>query len=508
MTNNHVIGSALSGQLSVAEFNFEEGETPVIVDLDPDRLFVTHRDLDYTVIGCDPDHVSHIEHIALLRTPFSVTRHERVNIIQHPRGRAKEVALHNNKVVRILRDVIRYSTDTEPGSSGSAVFNNDWELVALHHAGFVSGSTVENEGIRMASVVTDLIRQMRNEATASDGLAELLGTIQDTSPNLGFFDLHGADAGREVTVADFRGNADFADLGFWNIEHFNRNVSDTKITAVASVIARLSLDVLGLVEVQQEAMDRLVDALDRQGHAADFELLNVSGGQDLAVLYDPETTTVTQLPQIADRNQGALNARTSTGRTAFPRKPMFARCRVAHPDDANRFVEFITIVVHLKAFGDAQSRERRRLAGQMLAQVIADIDAHENLPVVLGGDFNDRVDTDVFQALIDAPDMLTTTADDAQAGGISYIGGRRSLIDHILVSGDLGLTHTAGDDTAIVRLDQSIGDFADQVSDHVPLVMRALFRGDPVDPGGAGDGERTRIDIPDGAASVVVSFEE
>lgn len=30
---------------------------------------------------------------------------------------------------------LRYSTNTEPGSSGSPCFSMDWDLVALHHFG-------------------------------------------------------------------------------------------------------------------------------------------------------------------------------------------------------------------------------------------------------------------------------------------------------------------------------------------------------------------------------------
>jgi V8-like Glu-specific endopeptidase len=30
---------------------------------------------------------------------------------------------------------VQYTTDTLPGSSGSPVFNDNWEVVALHHAG-------------------------------------------------------------------------------------------------------------------------------------------------------------------------------------------------------------------------------------------------------------------------------------------------------------------------------------------------------------------------------------
>lgn len=49
---------------------------------------------------------------------------EHLNIIQHPQGRRKEVALQKNTISNIYTNRIRYTTDTEPGSSGSSVFNN------------------------------------------------------------------------------------------------------------------------------------------------------------------------------------------------------------------------------------------------------------------------------------------------------------------------------------------------------------------------------------------------
>lgn len=57
----------------------------------------------------------------------------RVYIIQHPNGGQKQIGMHNNLVSHADDEVIRYLTDTLPGSSGSPVFNDWWEVVALHH---------------------------------------------------------------------------------------------------------------------------------------------------------------------------------------------------------------------------------------------------------------------------------------------------------------------------------------------------------------------------------------
>ncbi len=67
---------------------------------------MTNQPLDFTIIACHGRGLEDIDPIPLLRNPAVVSRHERLNIIQHPQGRQKEVALHDNKVSRIMDLVI------------------------------------------------------------------------------------------------------------------------------------------------------------------------------------------------------------------------------------------------------------------------------------------------------------------------------------------------------------------------------------------------------------------
>ncbi|OED50538.1 hypothetical protein AB838_01875 [Rhodobacteraceae bacterium (ex Bugula neritina AB1)] len=489
MTNNHVIASEEEARDAMAEFDFAEGSSSLMVALEPDRFFITSSDLDFTIVGCDPAVVTEIDPIGLLRSPATVTRNERVNIVQHPRGRRKEVALHDNKIKRVKDLVVWYTTDTEPGSSGSPVFNNDWDLVALHHAGwFEPDGTTTNEGVRMAAIVSHLIARSATNESSSGKLRDLLSTIPDTSPHLGFFDVMGITGTNihEVEIPEYRGSHEFADVGFWNIEHFNDQISDTRVDQVAKVLAHLSLDAIGLVEVQRGAMERLATALQRLGYSYDFKYLNVRGSQDLAVLFDSSTTEVTIAQDILNRHRDAWKAKTASGHSAFPRRPMIARVKIKHKVPSTEAtedtsVEFIMIAVHLKAFGDPQSRARRRLASSILAEVIEDIRSSENLPVVLGGDMNETLNTDVLSALTEAPDLIALTSDDADDNALSYVGPRhRSLIDHIVVSDDVTLAEISGDDAAIVRLDKNVADFVSDISDHVPLVIRMISRDSPL----------------------------
>lgn len=92
-------------------------------------------------------------------------------IVQHPKGRRKQVVLNNNEIVGLYKDYLRYEADTDYGSSGSPVFNDRWELVGLHHAAVnpsteVSGDAASqpapakkiqfHQAIRICSIIEDL----------------------------------------------------------------------------------------------------------------------------------------------------------------------------------------------------------------------------------------------------------------------------------------------------------------------------------------------------------------
>jgi len=112
-----------------------------------------------------------------LISPLVYATGEHVNIVQHPRGRRKEVALQKNNISNIYTNRIRYTTDTEPGSSGSPVFDNEWDLIAIHHAAgewdSVNGVYVNNEGERMDKIVADLISNYGGTTAGQNILNEL-----------------------------------------------------------------------------------------------------------------------------------------------------------------------------------------------------------------------------------------------------------------------------------------------------------------------------------------------
>jgi V8-like Glu-specific endopeptidase len=83
-------------------------------------------------------------------------------LIQHPTGARKRIAYVRNQITYTDQDVVQYLSDTQVGSSGSPVLDEDGKLIALHHAGGrpqeVAGRPPlkKNEGIRIARVAAGL----------------------------------------------------------------------------------------------------------------------------------------------------------------------------------------------------------------------------------------------------------------------------------------------------------------------------------------------------------------
>src|SRR6266702_712584 len=109
------------------------------------RLFKLHEkwlvaqsvrgELDFMLIRLqrpvtDEDKIS-----TLSLEPCSVQKDVFVNFIQHPNGGPMEVSLRFNQVVAVENQRIYYLADTEKGSSGSPVFDDEWKVVALHRSG-------------------------------------------------------------------------------------------------------------------------------------------------------------------------------------------------------------------------------------------------------------------------------------------------------------------------------------------------------------------------------------
>ena len=91
----------------------------------------------------------------------------RAYVVGHPRGGGLQISLHDSLLLDIDDNerLMHYRTPTDPGSSGSPVFNSQWEVMAVHHSGSTKtrrlhgeGHYEANEGIALSAVCRRLTR--------------------------------------------------------------------------------------------------------------------------------------------------------------------------------------------------------------------------------------------------------------------------------------------------------------------------------------------------------------
>jgi V8-like Glu-specific endopeptidase len=173
LTNHHVLENYEQAQTAKIQFNYQQTLDGLAAaydeyELDPDSLFCTSPGNDWTVVKIRPKDG---QPAGKNWHPLVISeQHPQIDdftiIIQHPGGGPKQIALYHNVIAYIDPDqrVVQYLTDTEPGSSGSPVFDTHWNVIALHHSGGwlrEPGSQrkqtfYRNEGIHINTVLSGL----------------------------------------------------------------------------------------------------------------------------------------------------------------------------------------------------------------------------------------------------------------------------------------------------------------------------------------------------------------
>jgi endonuclease G, mitochondrial len=166
LTNHHVLDTAQAAATSNVEFDYQDGIDGKLLDVttfgfDPDRFFLADEGLDFAVVAVRAavDELAPFGFNRLIESEGKALLGEFVTIVQHPRGEKKQVALRENRIVDGGQHFVHYSADTEPGSSGSPVFNDQWEVLALHHASVRAPEhpefgSVLNEGVRVTAILS------------------------------------------------------------------------------------------------------------------------------------------------------------------------------------------------------------------------------------------------------------------------------------------------------------------------------------------------------------------
>ena len=144
ITNHHVVNArkADEANASVADLTEQTRNSELIFDFDAPNattrsfkvrdLVAYNEALDYALLATDP--LLDYPPLAVRPDALTLTAGSWVplNIVQHPRGEYKQVGLRNNLACDATATEVLYLTDTDIGSSGSPVFDDNWRVVALH----------------------------------------------------------------------------------------------------------------------------------------------------------------------------------------------------------------------------------------------------------------------------------------------------------------------------------------------------------------------------------------
>ena len=103
-------------------------------------------------------------------------------IIGHPLGGGLALSLYDNVLLANDGRRMHYRSPTEPGSSGSPVFDDEWRLIGVHHAyrSTVAGPDGANEGIAIHRIL-EAVRAANVRWSPSSGQRETAATRGRTS---------------------------------------------------------------------------------------------------------------------------------------------------------------------------------------------------------------------------------------------------------------------------------------------------------------------------------------
>jgi Trypsin-like peptidase domain len=181
MTNNHVLRSAEVAEGSHILFDFENRLDGSLRRTAKTKLAsragfwtspapplgepLSEGCLDYTIVRLE--RTAPGTRVPLRLGSFEIACLDDVVVIHHPGGAPKQITISGTEVQFVDTLRCQYLADTQTGSSGAPVFNDKWELVALHHIGGVSQpdapNTKRNEGVCVDAILKSLPDSLMTE---------------------------------------------------------------------------------------------------------------------------------------------------------------------------------------------------------------------------------------------------------------------------------------------------------------------------------------------------------
>lgn len=440
LTNHHVFPRLELARNARVVFDYEDDEqgrqlSPTVFLAQPDRFYLANERLDFALVAVDQSPGLRWGVIPMRFAPTGITANARVCIVQHPAGRRKEVVVNGNRIVAVTDVAIHYLADTEGGSSGSPVFNQRWELIALHHAGGVQ----DNVGVRIDRVLKYLsvepIEHRRDPL-----LRELLDAVPD-SGDLGWFTATGltppslaerraSPRADERVALDWMGGAEFLDPGYWDLAPvFAGYAGDMesvvlKLQAIAVMVDEAGADFMLLEGIPTELRGALREAL------AGVEQMTLELGQRALLCLDPAITTESR---GLDGPQAELAACMCNNRPVLPECYEQLALTLARAGSSASRVLYL-LFVELDPARDLPSRAHRN----ELARVLGELALTFAGDVVIAGNLAGVLDQPGLRLAAAPPELsivaapVSAPAVGSEGGAVAWVGdGRGADLEHL-----------------------------------------------------------------------------
>lgn len=300
-----------------------------------------------------------------------------------------------------------------------------------------------------------------------------------------------------LAVIPGKGSPTTLDVAGWNIEWFGSTGGGPSNEALQAsnardVILGTDFDIWGVAEItDQAAWNSLESSLTGYTGFLAGESIVTSGStyyssneQKVGILYRSSLATLASARIIL----------TAYDADFAGRPPLEVKLNVTLNGATEQVV---VIVLHMKAFDDVPSWQKRQNASNALKSYLDT--TYPTQKVIVVGDWNDDVDTSItsgqaspYQNFVgDAADYAFPTRALSLAG-VSSTTSFSDMIDHHLNTNELNATLVPGS-TEVYRVDAYISSYDASTSDHYPVLSRYTF-------GGGGTGT-VQVTAPNGGES-------
>ncbi|KHG42746.1 MULTISPECIES: effector-associated domain EAD1-containing protein [Aphanizomenon] len=180
LTNYHVINhnandkletNAKNVKISFGCFSLKDGQetAPRSFRLNSQKPIIASSPvevLDYVLLQIEDDFPQNFDSEDTIIKPapcshIALSESDGINILQHPNGESMKLSITCDGITGIYPNsgLVQYINKTSVGSSGSPCFNENGELVALHHAQRCKSFGTIREGILWSAIYKDLARK-------------------------------------------------------------------------------------------------------------------------------------------------------------------------------------------------------------------------------------------------------------------------------------------------------------------------------------------------------------